>query len=244
MSEIIKTESIVLSKIDYSNSSKIVSLFTYDYGKMSAIIKGGRGKNSKVGLIVDTLNVINLVIYKKDTREIQIISSADLINYFNNIHSDFEKLKYSLAVIELLKKLLNENDVHHRLFRGTKRILEIINSSNEHPSISFTKYFLFFLQEIGYEIQLDYCSICHNKIAEESNLGFIYDKGIVCSGCSQKYVISMELSTELYKMFMCLKFNKNNLTYNSELIKKMIKLLENFLKFHIENFKGLDSLNL
>ncbi len=244
MSEIIKTEAIVLSKIDFSNSSKIVSLFTYDYGKLSAIVKGGRGKNFKVGLIVDPLNIVNLIIYKKDTREIQIISSADLINYFKNVHNDYEKLKYSLAVLELLKKLVNENDVHHRLYKGTKRILEVFNSSNEHPSITFIRYFLFFLQEIGYEIQLDNCSICHNKIKEKNELGFIYDKGIICSECSSKYIISMNLSAELYEMLLCLKFGKNNITYNYELIKKIIQLLENFLKFHVENFKGLDSLNL
>ena len=42
MSEIIKTEAMVLTKMDYGDTSKIVSLYTKDFGKLSAIIKGGR----------------------------------------------------------------------------------------------------------------------------------------------------------------------------------------------------------
>jgi len=49
MSQIIKTEGIVLSKIDYSDSSKIVSIYSEEFGKTSAIVKGGRGKIQKLG---------------------------------------------------------------------------------------------------------------------------------------------------------------------------------------------------
>ena len=42
MSEIIKTEAVVLSKINYGDSSIIASLYSKNSGKMSVIIKGGR----------------------------------------------------------------------------------------------------------------------------------------------------------------------------------------------------------
>ena len=39
MSEIIKTGAVVLSKLDYGDSSVIVSLYTKEKGKLSAILK-------------------------------------------------------------------------------------------------------------------------------------------------------------------------------------------------------------
>ena len=82
MSEIIKTEAIVLSKLDYRDTSKIANLFTEDFGKISVIIKGARSPKSKTGKIVDPLNHIRIVYYNKESRDLQLISDAESINYF------------------------------------------------------------------------------------------------------------------------------------------------------------------
>ena len=62
MSEIIKTEAVVLSKMDYRDSSNIALLFTEDLGKVSVIVKGARSDKSKYGRIVDPLNYLSIVI--------------------------------------------------------------------------------------------------------------------------------------------------------------------------------------
>jgi DNA repair protein RecO (recombination protein O) len=76
MSEILKTEAFVLSKLNYGDTSSIVSLYTKDSGKISAIIKGARSPKSKMGMIIDPLNFLEIILYKKDSREVQLISSA------------------------------------------------------------------------------------------------------------------------------------------------------------------------
>ena len=160
MSEIVKTEAIVLSKVNYGDTSSISSLYTKDHGKLSAIIKGGRNPKSKMGLLIDPVNYLQVVLYKKDTREVQFISSADLVEHFTKIKSDLEKLKYSQAIIELVKKLTIEHEVNEKLFRGVVRILELIESSNEPNEVLFGRFFLFFLKETGFELQLEKCMSC------------------------------------------------------------------------------------
>ena len=78
MSEIIKTEAIVLNKINYGDSSIIASLFTKDFGRLSGIIKGGRSPKSKIGSAVNQLNHLEIILYTKDTREVQLISNASI----------------------------------------------------------------------------------------------------------------------------------------------------------------------
>ena len=100
MSEIVKTEAVVLSKLNYGDSSSIAALFTKNYGKLSAIIKGGRNPKSKIGFIVDPLNHLQVILYKKDNRDIQTLSNADIISHFSKIKEDLNKLKYTYAVLE------------------------------------------------------------------------------------------------------------------------------------------------
>ncbi|MCK9212038.1 MAG: DNA repair protein RecO [Ignavibacteriaceae bacterium] len=244
MSQIVKTEGIVLSKLDYSDSSKIVSIYSSEFGKISAIVKGGRGKNSKVGMVVDPLNILNLVLYNKEQREVQLISSAEMLFYFSHLHNDFERMKYSYAVIELLKYLTVDNETNQRLYKGSKKILQLMDTSDEQPEILFLKYFLFILQETGFEIQMSACSICHKEIKKEKVNGFNYEHGMLCSDCKNLYHTFLEVPMELFEQIYSLKIGKRLKNYNLPAMKKLIIALEKFLKFHVHGFNGIKSLQM
>ena len=144
MSEIIKTEAIILKKIDYGDSSKIVSLYTKDLGKLSAIVKGAKSSKSRIGRIVDILNYIQVVLYKKENREIQLITQADLIAHYPKIKSDLNKVKYASAVLELVYTLTLENEENTKMFKGIIRILSLMETSEEQPGILLLRFILFF----------------------------------------------------------------------------------------------------
>lgn len=243
MSKIIKTEAIVLSKINYGDTSKIVSLYTKEYGKMSAIVKGARSPKSKIGLQVDPINYLQLVIYLKEEREVQLISNVDVLNHFPNIKLDFEKIQFSYAVLELIKNLTHENDSNEKLFRAIIRILELINEGKESPNILFARFLIYFLKEIGFELQIEKCSVCGKKdFPEEIILNF--GMGILCQECGENHLKSVILSKEHFELLNCLKTRKKISSEMNQFIPKIIKLLENYLKFHLPDYKGIQSLKL
>ncbi len=244
MSEIITTEAIVLSKLKYGDTSKIVTLYTKDFGKLSAIVKGGRNSKSNIGAIVDPMNHIQIVLYKKDTREIQLISSADLINHFRHVKEEFERLEYSQAILELLKKLTVEHEVNLRLFKGVVRILNLLDTSNELPVITFGRFFIFFLSELGYEIQLEKCCVCGKANLENIELSYNFDLGILCNVCRKNHLESISISSELFKYMVCLKTNKKIETLSNGTAEKAVVFMERYLKFHIPDFKGIQSIQL
>src|SRR3970040_2354083 len=196
MSEIVKTEAVVLSKMDYRDSSNILTLYTKDYGKISVIHKGARSPKSKKGFIAEPLNHLQIIIYRKDSRDLQLLSSADLISHFPRIKEDLDKLKYSLAILELVKNLTPEGEENTKLFNSLTRILFLLDSSDEGPKVTFGRFFLFFLKEIGYEIQLKKCSSCQNNLMNCDNLGYNSELGIFCSQCSGNFRIDFKLSQE------------------------------------------------
>jgi len=194
--------------------------------------------------VVDPLNIISFVLYNKEHREVQLLSSADILFYFAHLHNDFEKLKYSYAVIELLKYLTVENESNARLYKGSKKILQVMDASQEQPEILFLKYFLFILQETGFEIQMADCSICHKAIQKEKINGFNYEHGMLCSECKNLYHTFLEVPMELFEQIYSLKIGTRLKTYNLPAMKKLIVALEKFLKFHVHGFNGIKSLQM
>ncbi len=244
MSEIVKTEAVVLNKINYGDTSSIAALFTKSYGKLSAIIKGGRSPKSKISFIADPLNYLQIILYKKDNRELQILSSADIISHFPRIKEDLEKLKFSYAILELVKKLSPEHEANERLFNGLIRILNLYEDSTEHPKILFGRFFIFFLTELGYAVQIQKCASCGKSNLNNMNLAYNFELGILCNDCKSSYIESYQINPELFNYLHCLKQNKK-VVYEREMIyDKAIMFLELYLKFHITDFNGIKSFQL
>lgn len=242
MSEIIKTEAVVLSKLNYGDTSLIISVYTESFGKMSLIIKGGRNPRSRTGITADPLNHVQLVAYKKDTRDIQLLSSVDIISHFPRIKEDLDKTQYSLAILELVKKLTLENESNNKLFRGIIKILNQLENGREHPGNSFGRFYLFFLSELGYKLQLDTCNIC-KKVLHSGSAGFSFETSFVCSDCLETHTGLNFIPVELLNYLFCLNTNKSINNISLELIKQTVIFLDKYTKYHIPDFSGIQSLN-
>jgi DNA repair protein RecO (recombination protein O) len=244
MSEIIKTEALVLNKINYGDTSVIAAFYTKEFGRLSGILKGGRNAKSQTGPAVNPLNHIEIVMYKKDTREVQLISGASIITHYPNITADFEKIQYAYAVIELLKKLTPEHETNYRLFSGTIKILSLLETSNVEPIVLFGRYFLFFLLEMGYELQFEKCVSCGKSKFNNESLAYNFDLGILCGQCSPENPYSFSFEMELFNYLLCLKYNKPADKFSKSVKEQTIGFLEQFTKHHIPDFKGLQSVQL
>jgi DNA repair protein RecO (recombination protein O) len=244
MSKIIKTEAVVLSKLNYGDSSSIVTLFTKEYGKLSAMLKGGRNPKSKLSLIVDPINYLEVIFYNNPSRDLQILSSADIKAHFHKIKEDIDKLKYAYSVIELIKNLSVEHEVNKKLFSGIIRILERMEEGNENPAVSFVRFFLFFLKELGYEFQLSKCASCGKTNLAGIELSYNYEIGILCNKCRINYMENIIVNPELFLYYSCLKKNESPGVVTPVVMNGAVTFLENYLKYHVTDFKGLQSLHM
>ena len=244
MSEIVKTECIVLSVIDYGDSSRIAHILTGDHGKLSVIVKGAKQKASKIGKIVFPLNIINAVFYLKENRDIQLLTEADLVNYYPQIHEDYEKLKYSLAVMEIINSSFQEHEPNQRLYNGLKRIIErIAMEQDAEPMFSFLRFFIFFLEEMGYEINFDFCNNCHESFTE-TPAGFSSETGLLCRNCIITIPPFYQIDRELFLMLDCLKSGKTIISGHELFAQKIFTMLLKYAQFHIPGFKQINSLKM
>lgn len=242
MSQLHKTNAIVLSKLNFGDTSKIVTLFTEEFGKETCIIKGARSPKSKIGGIVDVMNHIQVVFYKKESREVQMISQADLISNFTIIKENLDKLKYASSVLELLNSLTISNEQNEKLYRGSVRILDLMNDPLSDSQLLFVKYFMFFIDELGYSLKEFVCKLCGKSLHEEDRVFYNHEKGFMCADCQSNELINYEFSKELFNLLVCLSGKQNHCRYNAENLARLISFFERFLKYHIPEFKGIKSI--
>lgn len=244
MSEIIKTQAIVLRRINFGDSSKIATFYSEDFGKISAIIKGARSPKSKIGFLIDTTNLLQIVLYKKDTRDLQIVSDVDLIKSYSRIRDNYEKYKYASAILELLTTLTLENENNKKLFDGTVRIFALLDGTEDNPKLLFAKYFLFFLKEIGYELQFQICSICRKPLMPGDSVSYNYENGLLCSECRKDRLTIFNFTTELFNLMLCLNSKNNNIQYGEKELDQILQLLERYLMNNVNEFTGIKSLKI
>lgn len=242
MSEIIKTEAIVLSKLDYGDTSKIANLFTKDLGKVSVIIKGARSAKSKFGSVIDPLNYVRVVFYNKESRELQFISDAEIIEFYTRIKEDYDHLKFAYAVIELVNKLIPDNESNLKLFEAILRIFKRFDSSDENPQVIFCRFFLYFLKELGFEIHLEKCSACGKNDFAGNGIYYSFEKGLICGNCNKMMTYNTAVNKELFEFLNCLNTNKSIAKFDNSVSREAIKFMEEHLIYHAVGFKGINTL--
>lgn len=244
MKNIVKTNAVVIRKINYGDTSKIATVFTEQLGKISLIVKGGRSSKSRTGNVIDIFNIVEIVCNYKETRDIQILSQTELLHYFPKLIEDFNKSKYALAVLELINALLPENEPHPLIYKSVERLFILLNESHRNPKELFTRFLLFFCKEIGYEFNPEFCTFCGKPIEEFSLYKFNYDYGILCPECSKNKMISFEFSQELFKIIKCLSSKNSETNYRENDLDTVISFIQRFLNYNIPEFKGLKSLKI
>ncbi|MCF8435235.1 MAG: DNA repair protein RecO [Ignavibacteriales bacterium] len=243
MSKIVKTEGFITKTVNYGDTSKIITVFTSEFGKMSGIVKGARNSKSGKGNIVDVLNYVELIFYAKEHAEVKLISQIDLIDDYQKNKNDLELLSYSLTSLELINKLLQDEEPMGRLFRGTKKFLEILGTKNAINTL-MARYVIFFTDEIGYKLSIDECSNCGTEISSKHEVSFSFGSGVLCSGCSSKEPSAVFRNAELFEILACLKKRSYSNNLSIKQFNSVINFFERFLMFHHIEFGGIKSLKM
>ena len=244
MSSIIKNEALILRKTKFGDTSLIIEVYSKEKGRMSALLKGARSPKSKIGSRIDLINHVEVVIYNKEDKDLQLVTQVNLINHFPHLRENLEKIKYGSAVCELILKLVPENEPNDRIFRGTVKILSLINDCDHNESYYFSQYLLFFIKEIGYELSLLNCSNCGKNLDGETENSFDFSSGIICKDCKKDKIHTYQFSEELFNLLKCLNTKNNRISYSEGNIKNIIFILEKFLIYHNSDFKEIRSLKI
>lgn len=178
-----KSEAIVIRLADFSESSKVVTCFTRDFGKISALAKGGKRLKSAFEAALDLLSHIRVVFIRKSADRLDLMTEAQLVRRFRPQNNNLFALYGGYYIAELLDGLTEPADPHPRLFDVALESLQELESQ-PHPELTLIRFQLVTLQEIGQLPLFDSCLSCGVEIAGNGPFSYwVNQGGLLCRAC-------------------------------------------------------------
>lgn len=179
-----KALALVVRGTDWSETSRIATLWTRELGKVRALAKGGRRLRSSFEVAFDLLSVCHVVVIRKHTGGLDLLTEAQVAERFPHLRTDLFALYCGYYVAELLADGTQEDDPHPALFDyalGTLRALA--DPADRHGLVS--AFELVWLRELGYSPRLDTCAACGRDVTF-SPARSVYSPsagGAICPSC-------------------------------------------------------------
>ena len=227
---VIDVEGIIINTKNYGDTSKIVDIFTKEYGIIGVIAKGAKSLKSNLRSVTDKLTYATFTIYyKKD--KLSILSEASIINNFSNIRKDIIKISYANFLMDLTYQVLKQNN-DNNLYSLLKEALVKINDMFN-PKIITNIIELKYLYYLGVMPNLDACSICGRR----QIITLSSDKaGYLCDKCHTNEIIVSSKAIKLVRLYYyidILKISKLNISEN------VVNEIDNFINDYYDRYTGL-----
>lgn len=103
-----RTRALVLRRTNYGEADRIVQFLTPE-GKVSAIAKGVRKENSRLAGGIELFAICEIVI-SKGKSDLDILTSARLIHFYNHILEDYERLQFAYTSIKIISSASENSD--------------------------------------------------------------------------------------------------------------------------------------
>lgn len=178
-----KALALVLRTTDFSETSKIATLWTREFGKVRALAKGGRRLKSAFESALDLLTVCSMVFLRKSSGSLDLLTEAQVTKRFPRLRADLPALYAGYYVAELLGDWTEDYDPHPVLFDEALAVLEDLGAPGVPTGLRLARFELVFLRELGYSPVLSACAACGTAL-EPDRLAFAPSAGgMVCVEC-------------------------------------------------------------
>jgi DNA repair protein RecO (recombination protein O) len=241
-----KASAIILHSRRYGETSKILSLFTRQFGKLSLMAKGSRSIKSRHLGALEPYNHISLVFYRKESRDIQYLREVDIIDSFPSVHQQLGKMALAAIACEIVERTEAIEHVNPELFRLLLVVLRTLETATSGQKNIIRAFLLKFLRLYGLAPELRYCAKCGREDIDD-RLYFSYSDGVFsCDLCGAIDGPVFEMSKQTLHFLRW--FDRSPLSRANEanVSRSTGQIIDNFLltysRYHIEGLKTLKSI--
>lgn len=127
------TQGIILSRTDYGEADRIITLLTPHYGKLRLMARGVRRMKSKIAGGIELFSTSDIT-FMRGRGEIGTLLSARLINYYDHIVRDIDRVQLGYDLIKQLNKA-TEDQPEAAYFYLLEQVFMALNDSEVGPDL-------------------------------------------------------------------------------------------------------------
>jgi DNA repair protein RecO (recombination protein O) len=181
-----KAEALVLRTTDWSETSRIATLWTREFGKVRVLAKGGRRLKSAFENALDLLTHCSIVFLRKSSGSLDLLTEARVVQRFGRLRNDLSALHAAYYVAELLADWTEDYDPHPLLFDealASLRELGLPGDTAPDTALRVMRFEIVLLRELGYSPTLDSCAACGEELDEPAGWFSASAGGVICRRC-------------------------------------------------------------
>ncbi len=241
---IVTTDAVVLQTRRFRESSKIVTLYTRELGLTSVVARGVMQPKSQSGAVLQPMGHISVVIYLKEGRDLQNLSSAEEKERYGRLLEDLERMSAGLAIVELVKASMHDAERNEPLFEALVDSLRMLNR----PETVAQNVVLWFIARLaallGYALATEHCGVCHQSVGVGESVPFSVAVGAPLCNDDRDSAGYVPLRREIYELLrsVCNRPLPEVAAMPSSQQSRtaVLELLTSFIRYHVDGLRRLN----
>lgn len=168
----IATQGIVLSRTNYGEADRIVTLLTPDHGKLRLMAKGVRKSKSKLAGGIELFSISDIT-FIRGRGDIGTLVSARLKNHYAGIVQDIDRTMLGYDLIKLLNRAV-EDEPEEEYFGLLCHVFESLEDQNVSVDLTRVWFSAQLLRLAGHTPNLS-TDVKYDKLSVERAYNFSFD---------------------------------------------------------------------
>lgn len=222
---------MIVSETPYGDTSKIIHLFTKEYGMIGIMCKGVMSMKSRLRALTIKFTYGSFYIYYKEDK-LSLLKDVDVLKEFKNIKNDILLISYLNYVTELTTQVYKQSEDASLYDLYMAAVFKLEEKMN--PLVITNILELKYLPYLGVGLELDHCILCGNKTAIvtiDADIG-----GYVCKNCYTNQVVVSSKTVKLIRMYYYIDLSSISELKISE---EVVREINFFINRYYERYTGL-----
>jgi DNA repair protein RecO (recombination protein O) len=235
VTEIIRTEGVVLKRRDFRETSRLVVAYTRHSGKVHLLARGARRPRNKFGAALEPLTRTEFVFYWREGKDLFTLAEATPLAAGRHLRENASALLHGLAVAEAADRLSAEGDAEPALYELLVTSLAALEEGVP-PAALLTQFLFKSAAQLGYKPELEACAECGRTEPPAGRALLVNEGTVVCRECVPAAVKIAPLAPATYKyvktLFTLSASSLTRVKIGPELVDEALAFIRAHLRFH------------
>jgi DNA repair protein RecO (recombination protein O) len=192
------TDAIVLSRFDYGEADRIMTLFTPELGKFKAIAKGVRRTTSRLGGALEPLAELRVALARG--RTFDVVTQVEVSHAWLHLRDSLESAATAWYLAELADRSIEERHEAEGLYGLLRHAYELLDAGMDAGRVA-RWYEMHLADELGVRPEVDRCVECDRMLEADEQFRWVPPLGgVLCSRCPGPPAERTGLSVEALKL--------------------------------------------
>ena len=182
----VATPAFVLRRVRWSDSSLILTLYSIDFGRVSAMVRGALRPNSKFQGRMELFSLGEFHLARREGRDLDTAIEVNVVNHNQALRSDFRAFSGAGLFTEWLLSVVNYgNEPSGPVYRLLDQVYKLLESgAPPWPIVCGGVVRLLHLS--GHGLSTETCVACGGKVGVDGAVLWSHSSGgVVCGKCEE-----------------------------------------------------------